>query len=94
MLGWFLYFKIAFKFASLVLLTNGSSFEYLEISRFCTILEKKLYLKPRQFLDQFLQVHCFQVNEFHLSATLSDRRSFTFFQNSLLSTTFFSFRFS
>ena len=36
----FLYFKIAFKFASLVLLTNGSSFEYLEISRFCTILEK------------------------------------------------------
>ena len=66
MLRWFLYFKIAFKFASLVLLTNSSSFEYLEISRFCTRLEKKLYLKPQQFLDQFLQVHCFQLNEFLL----------------------------
>ena len=43
MLGWFLYFKITFKVASLVLLTKGSPFEYLEISRFCTILEKKLF---------------------------------------------------
>ena len=43
MLGWFLYFKIAIKVASLVLLTKGSPFEYLEISKFCTILEKKLF---------------------------------------------------
>ena len=42
MLGWFLYFKTTFKVASLVLLTKGSSFEYHEISRFCTILEKKV----------------------------------------------------
>ena len=27
---------------------------------------KKSYLKPQQFLDQFLQVHYFQLNEFHL----------------------------
>ena len=40
MVGWFLYFKIAFKVASLALITKGSSFEYLEILRFCTILEK------------------------------------------------------
>ena len=43
MLEWFLYFKVAFKVASLVLLTKGSSFEYLEISRFFTILGKKLF---------------------------------------------------
>ena len=43
MLGWFLYYKIAFKVASLELLTKGSPFEYLEISRFCTILEKTLF---------------------------------------------------
>ena len=48
MLGWFLYFKIAFKVASLVLLTKGLSFEYLEILRFCTILEKS-YSKPKVF---------------------------------------------
>ena len=65
MLEWFLYFKIASKVAPLVLLTKGLSFEYLEILRFCTILEKS-YLKPMQFLDQFLQVHYFQLNEFHL----------------------------
>ena len=59
------HFKKAFKVASLVLLTKGSSFEYLEISKFCTIMEKS-YLKLQQFLDQFLQVHCFQLNEFHL----------------------------
>ena len=35
--GWFLYFKIAFKAASLVLLTKGSLFQYLEIQRFYTI---------------------------------------------------------
>ena len=50
MLRWFIYFKTAFKVASLVLLTKGLSFEYLEISEFCTILEKN-YLKPRQLLD-------------------------------------------
>ena len=65
MLGWFLYFKIAFKVTSLVLPTKGSPFEDLEISRFCTILEKS-YLKPQQFVDQFLQVHYFQLNKFHL----------------------------
>ena len=27
---------------------------------------EKSYLKLQQFLDQFLQVHCFQLNEFHL----------------------------
>ena len=43
MLAWFLYFKIAFKVTSLVLLTKGSSFEYLEISRFCIILETNLF---------------------------------------------------
>ena len=43
MLGWFLYLKIPLKVASLVLLTKGSPFEYLNISRFCTILEKKLF---------------------------------------------------
>ena len=43
MLEWFLYFKVAFKVASLVLLTKGSSFEYLEISRFFTILGKTLF---------------------------------------------------
>ena len=35
MLGWYV-----FKDVSLVLLTKGSSFEYLEIWRFCTMLEK------------------------------------------------------
>ena len=64
MLGWFLYLTITFKVASLVLLTKGLLFEYLEISRFCTILEKKLF-KPQQFLDQFLQVYYFQLNEIH-----------------------------
>ena len=43
MLEWFLYFKIASKVAPLVLLTKGLSFEYLEILRFCTILEEKLF---------------------------------------------------
>ena len=65
MLGWFLYFKIDFRIASLVLLPKGSSFEYPEISRFCAILEKS-YLKLQQFLDQSLQVHSSQLNEFHL----------------------------
>ena len=41
MLGWFLYLKIAFKVASLVLCTKGSLFEYLEMLRSCTILEEK-----------------------------------------------------
>ena len=58
MLGWFLYFKIALRVASLVLLTKGSLFEYREISRFCTIMEKN-YLKHQQFLDQFLQAIIF-----------------------------------
>ena len=66
MLGWFLHFKIAFEVASVVLFTKGSLFEYLEISRFSSILEKKSYLKPQQFLDQFLQVHYFQLNQFNL----------------------------
>ena len=66
--------------ASLVLLTKGWSSEYLEISRFCTMLEKN-YLKAQK-----LQVHYFQLNNFIFG--------FTVFQNSLLSTTDFSFRFS
>ena len=94
MLGWFLYFKIDFKVASLVLLTKVSSFEYLEISRFCTILEKKLFKKPQQFLDQSLQVHCFQLNKFHLCQQRYQTERFYCFQNSLLSTTYFSFSFS
>ena len=27
---------------------------------------KKIYLEPQQFLDQFLQAHYFQLNEFYL----------------------------
>ena len=46
MLGWFLYFRIAFKVGSLILLTIGSSFVYLEILRFWTIFEKKLLKTP------------------------------------------------
>ena len=42
MLGWFLYFKIDFKVVSLLLLTDGSLFGYLEISRFYVILGKKV----------------------------------------------------
>ena len=63
MLGWFLYFKIAFKIASLVLLTKGSSFEYLEILRFCTILEEKVIWNLNSFQISFYK---FQLNEFLL----------------------------
>ena len=42
MLGWFLYFRIAFKVGSVILLTTGSSFVYVEILSFWTLLEKKL----------------------------------------------------
>ena len=61
MLGWFLYFKIAFQVSSLVLFTKGSPFEYLAISRSCSILEKKLFNN-----SAVLQVHYFQLNEFYL----------------------------
>ena len=67
LLGWFLYFKIAFKVGSLVLLTKGSSFEYLELSRFCTILEKKLFKTSAVSRSVFTS---------SLPATLSDRRGF------------------
>ena len=94
MLGWFLYFKIAFKVASLVLLTKGSPFEYLEISRFCTILEKKLFKTSAVFRSVFTS-SLFSIKRiFPFPATLSDRRGFTVFQNRLLPTSDFSFRFS
>ena len=94
MLGWFLYFKIAFKVASLVLLTKGSSFEYLEISRFCTIFEKMLF-KTSAVSIWFLQFHYFQLNEFHLcQQPVQIGEALLFFQNDLLSTTNFPFRFS
>ena len=52
MLGCFLYFKIAFKAQSSMQFINYSSFEILEMSRFCTTLERN-YLKLPQFQDQF-----------------------------------------
>ena len=37
-LGWFVYFKIAFIFEALISLKESSLFEYLVMLRFCTIL--------------------------------------------------------
>ena len=59
MLGWFLYLKIAFKVVSLVLLTKGLLIE----SRFCTIFEKKLFIKTLAVSKvHYSQVHYFQLN--------------------------------
>ena len=79
MLGWFLYFKIAFKVVSLVLLTKGSLFEYLEISRCCTILEKKLF-KPSAVSRSAFTSSLFSIKWISsLPATILDRRGFTVF---------------
>ena len=84
MIGWSLYFKIAFKVESLVLLTKVSPFEYLEISRFCTILEKKLF-KTSAVSRSVFTSSLFSIKWISsLPATLSNRRGFTVFQNSLL----------
>ena len=65
MFGWFLYFKIAFKVTSLVLLTKVRC---LNIFRYqgSVLYWKKSYLKRQQFLDKFSEVYYFKLHEFYL----------------------------
>ena len=71
MLGCFLDFKIAFKshHQYYSLKVPRLKDPRLNILRYqgSVLYWKKNYIKPQQFLDQFLQVHDFHLNEFHLS---------------------------
>ena len=82
MLGWSLYLKIALRIGSV----TGSNSLYLEIFRFFTIFEKKLF--------RFSAVSDSVILILSLMRDLSESKGFTDFQNSLLSVAFFIFKFS
>ena len=61
-LRWFLYFRIAFIAESLTLSKKVSLLEYLVMSRFCTLFEKKNHLESLQSQDPLWWVHDSQSN--------------------------------
>ena len=94
MLGRFLYFKIELKIGSLTFSTNWSCSLILKITRFLAISEKKLF-----------ETSAISYSDFSISSTsfrlilslvtgLPESKGLTVFQNCLLLTSFFSFRFS
>ena len=95
MLGWSLYLNIALRVGSAMFSVTGSNSLYLEIFRFFTIFEKKLFrLSP-------VSGSVFKILPFSLiliqslmMRDLSESKGFTDFQNSLLSVKFFIFKFS
>ena len=108
-LGWFLYFKIAFIFEALISLKESSLFENLVMLRFCTILirnhleslsavSRSLLISPLFSVKWilFLPLIYRAISKFwksHMKLSYL-YESFTVFQKSLLSMTDFSFKFS
>ena len=93
MLGWFLYLKTAFRVGWLFIFKCKSSpTSYLGISRFLTILEKKLL---RQFATSASSETKFSSSIkviFSLDLVFSERKGLIVCQNFLLSVMSFSFR--
>ena len=93
-LGWSLYLKIALKVESDMFSVTESNSLYLEIFRFFFISEKKLFRVPE------VSHSVFKISPFSLISILSFMRDlskikgFTDFQNNLLSTTLFLFKFA
>ena len=89
MLGCFLYLKMAFKVEYFMQLTWSSSYQYLEIPRFVSNW-KTNYLKPTSSVPRSVLTIFLLSVEWILSLpeTLSNRKSFTFFQKILLSFVF------
>ena len=108
-LGWFLYFKIAFIFEALISLKVSSLFENLVMLRFCTILIRN-HLESLSAVSRSLLISSLFSVKWILFLPLIYRaiskfwkshmklsylyESFTVFQKSLLSMTDFSFKFS
>ena len=74
-LGWFLYLKTAFRVGSLFMFKwKSSSTSYLVISRFLTILEKKIIKAICYFCIIGNQVFVFNQSNFFLDLVFSERK--------------------
>ena len=94
MLGWSLYLKIALRVGSAMFSVTESNSLYLEIFRFFTIFEKKLFRLSAVSDSVFKTLPFSLILILSLMRDLSESKGFTDFQNSLLSVTFFIFKFS
>ena len=90
MLGWSLYLKIELRVGSAMFSVTVSNSLYLEIFRFFTIFEKKLFRVSAVFTISLFSV----ILILSLMCDLSGSKGFTDFQNSLLSVKFLMFKFS
>ena len=94
MLGWSLYLNIVLRVGSAMFSVTGSNSLYLEIFRFFTIFEKKLF-RLSTVSDSVYKILPFSlILILCLMRDLSESKGFTDFQNSLLSVAFFIFKFS
>ena len=78
-LGWFLYLKIACIVESLILSKRGLLFEYLVMSRFCTVWKKshRISAVSRSVLISYFTI--LSQKNFALIHNLSDKKCFTVF---------------
>ena len=93
MLGWSLYLKITLRVGSAMFFVKGLNSLCLEIFRFFTIFEKRLF-RLSAVSDSFFKISLFSIILIlSLMRDLPESQGFTDFQNSLLSVTFFIYKF-